>query len=80
MKLCQERSRLHIRKKFLAQRVVGQGTDSPGKSGHSTKPASIQEVFGQHSEAHSVILGVVLCRARSRTSVILVGPSNQNIL
>lgn len=36
-------------------------------SGHSTKPTRVQEVFGQCFQAHSVILGAVLSRARSWT-------------
>lgn len=69
MKLCQVRFSLGIRKRFFTQRVVGHW-----RSGHSTKPARIQEAFGQFSQAHGVILVTVQCRARSWTLMVLMSP------
>lgn len=39
--------------------------EGPQRSGLSTKPDRIREAFGQHSRAHGVTPGAVLCRARS---------------
>lgn len=58
IRLCQGRFSLNIRKVFH-QRVVGQWNSLPKDS--------VQEAFGQCSQAHGVILGAVLCRARSWT-------------
>lgn len=48
-------------------------------SGHGTKPARVQEAFGQWRQAHDVILGVVLFRGRSRTSMTFVGPFQYSV-
>ena len=45
---------------------------APQGSGHSTKPGRIQEMFGQCSQAHGVILGVSC--SKSWTGVGLDGP------
>lgn len=39
--------------------------EGPQGNHHSTKPDRIREAFGQHSQAHGVTPGAVLCRARS---------------
>ncbi|KAJ7403377.1 hypothetical protein BTVI_77506 [Pitangus sulphuratus] len=57
VKLSQGKLMLDIRKRFFIQSTVGHW-NAQG-SGHSTKPARGQEVFGQCSQAHGVMLGTV---------------------
>lgn len=46
---------------------------APQGRSYSTKAARVQETYGQHSQAHGVLLRVVLCRAGDSNSMILVG-------
>lgn len=66
MKLCQGRLRLDIIK---YPEGVGPWKRLPREV--ATVPASFQEAFGQHSQEHGVILGVVL--SQKLDSEILVG-------
>lgn len=85
MKLCQGKFSLNIRKRLITQRVAESFTQVKAVhfycsttehlgSGHRTKPDRIQEVLEQCSQVYGVILGDVLCRARSWILMIILGP------
>lgn len=70
LELCQRRFRMDFRKMFLTQSVV---EHTPQSGGHSTNLTEFKLVCVQ---VHGVILGAVLCRARSWTWLSLQVPSN----
>lgn len=63
--------KVNIRIRFLARWWLGTGTGSPW-SGHSTKPYTAQEEFGQPSQARGDSWGC-LVEAQELVSMILVG-------
>lgn len=64
MKLCRGKFRLDIRKTFFTQRVAGHCNRFPGEVVTAPRLIELRKCW-DNALRHTVILGMVLCRARS---------------